>query len=227
MSTDFNKQLILDDRIANLTDKIDYAVMKGAQTISVADVHATSKSSTSLVFNAVVPSLETIVDRRIMLRVSLILKIDGTVANDKQLIAYGVRDCLGSFPMHSLMNTLSCTINNNTIASNVKDTLAPMLRMLDNRELARYNNTTPVMYDSFLNYADTFRQPNSPFNDSLSNFDQFIKPRGAFPLDFCTETKDGGTALAVGTGANAGAKTAYVKITVEEPLLLSPFLFGH
>ena len=41
-STDFNKQLILDDRIANLTDKIDYAVMKGAQTISVADVNATS-----------------------------------------------------------------------------------------------------------------------------------------------------------------------------------------
>ena len=116
MSTDFNKQLILDDRIANLTDKIDYAVMKGAQTISVADVNATSKSPTSLVFNAVVPSLETIVDRRIMLRVSLILKIDGTVAADKQLIAYGVRDCLGSFPMHSLMNT------------NVKDTLSAMLR---------------------------------------------------------------------------------------------------
>ena len=86
-STDFNKQLILDDRIANLTDKIDYAVMKGAQTISVADVNATSKSPTSLVFNAVVPSLETIVDRRIMLRVSLILKIDGTVNTaDKQLI---------------------------------------------------------------------------------------------------------------------------------------------
>ena len=123
MSTDFNKQLILDDRIANLTDKIDYAVMKGAQTISVADVNATSKSSTSLVFNAVVPSLETIVDRRIMLRVSLILKIDGTITSaNKQLIAYGVRDCLGSFPMHSLMNTLSCTINNNTITSNVKDT---------------------------------------------------------------------------------------------------------
>ena len=231
MSTDFNKVLIQDDRISNLTDRIDYAVMKGAQQISVAEINATSKSPTSIVFNVVVPSLETIVDRRVMLKTTLVLKITGNVAQNKQLIAYGVRDCLGAFPMHSMMNTLSCTINNNTITSNVRDLLPALLRMLDNRELARFNNTTPVLYDSFLNYTDAFGQPNSPFQDSFSNLDQFIKPRGAFAVDFCTENVAGTAAMTHGANASAvhadNTKTVYVKVTLEEPLLLSPFLFGN
>ena len=85
MSTDFNKVLIQDDRISNLTDRIDYAVMKGVQQISVAEINATSKSPTSIVFNVVVPSLETIVDRRVMLKTTLVLKITGNVAQNKGL----------------------------------------------------------------------------------------------------------------------------------------------
>ena len=156
MSTDFNKILIQDDRISNLISTIDYAVMKGAQQVTVSEVNSTSATPTSIVFNVVVPSLETIVDRKVILKTTLILKIDGTVAADKQLIAYGVRDVLGVLPMHSMMNSLSVTINNNTVTSNVRDILPALVRMLDNRELTKHNNTTPVLYDSFLNYADTF-----------------------------------------------------------------------
>ena len=74
MSSDFNKILIQDDRIANLTDKIDYAVMKGAQQITVSEINATSVSPSSIVFNVIVPSLETIVDRHVMIKTTLILK---------------------------------------------------------------------------------------------------------------------------------------------------------
>jgi hypothetical protein len=175
------------------------------------------------VFNVVVPSLETIVDRKVILKTTLILKIDGTVAADKQLIAYGVRDVLGVLPMHSMMNSLSVTINNNTVTSNVRDILPALVRMLDNRELTKHNNTTPVLYDSFLNYEDTFNTPNSPFQDSLSNLDQFVKPRGAFALDYCTQDEAGTVAMTHGAGG--AAKTAYVKVTFEEALMISPFLF--
>ena len=121
MSSDFNKILIQDDRIANLTDKIDHAVMKGAQQITVSEINATSVSPSSIVFNVIVPSLETIVDRHVMIKTTLILKISATVAVDAQVIRYGYRDALGPFPMHSLINTLSCTINNNTVST--KDVL--------------------------------------------------------------------------------------------------------
>jgi hypothetical protein len=228
MSADFNKILIQDDRISNLTDKIDFAVMKGAQQITVSEINATSKSPSSIVFNVVVPSLETIVDRHVMIKTTLILKVTGTVAVDSQLISYGFRDALGAFPMHSLINTMSCTINNNTVSMNVKDVLPALVRMLDNRELARYNNTTPVLYDSYLNYADMISADNSSFNDFGNNLDQFIKPRGAFALDSCTEDSAGTVPMSIGVGAGAGLlKTAYIKITLEEPLLLSPFIFGN
>jgi hypothetical protein len=138
MSADFNKILIQDDRISNLTDKIDYAVMKGAQQITVSEINATSVSPSSIVFNVVVPSLETIVDRHVMIKTTLVLKIMGTLnSNHTQLLKYAHRDALGPFGMHHLINTLSCTINNNTVSMNTKDVLPALLRMLDNRDLAR------------------------------------------------------------------------------------------
>ena len=65
-SSDFSTVLVKDDRLANLTDQITYAVNKGAQQISVADFNATSQSNSSHVYNIIVPSLETIIDRRRM-----------------------------------------------------------------------------------------------------------------------------------------------------------------
>lgn len=229
MSTDYNKVLICDDRISNLTDKIDYAVMKGSQQCTVSEIVATSATASSIVFNVVVPSLETIIDRRVMIKTTLILKITGNVAEHCQLLAYGVRDSLCAFPMHSLMNTLAVTINNNTVSMNVRDVLPAVLRLLDNRELAHYNNTTPVMYDSFLNYKDTVGQPNSQFSDSFANYDQFMKPRGAFALDSCTEDEAGTTPLSPGADADPdkNPKEAYVKVTLLEPLMISPFIYGQ
>ena len=64
-SADFSTVLVKDDRIANLTDKITYAVNKGAQQVTVSEFSATSQSNSSHVYNIVVPSLETIIDRRL------------------------------------------------------------------------------------------------------------------------------------------------------------------
>ena len=36
----------------------------------------------------------------------------------------------------------------------MKDILPVFLRMLDNRELAMYNNSTPVAYDAYCEYKD-------------------------------------------------------------------------
>ena len=103
----------------------------------------------SHVYNIVVPSLETIIDRRVLWTSTVTLKVNTTAgADNKNAIDYGLRDCLGPFPLHQVCQTITATINNNTVSCNIKDVIDPMLRMLDNRELARYNNSTPVMYDT-------------------------------------------------------------------------------
>ena len=167
-SSDFSTVLVKDDRLANLTDQITYAVNKGAQQISVADFNATSQSNSSHVYNIIVPSLETIIDRRVEWTSTVTLKLTCDCKANFQAISYGVCDVLGPFPLHQLIQTMSATINNNTVSLNVRDVLPATLRLLDNRELAHYNNSTPVAYDQYRNYADMGDALNSSFRGSIT-----------------------------------------------------------
>ena len=81
-------------------------------------------------YNIVVPSLETVIDRRVNWTSTVTLEINATCAADKQPVNYGVRDALAPFPLHQLVNTMTATINNNTVSMNTKDILPAMLRML-------------------------------------------------------------------------------------------------
>ena len=209
-SSDFKTCLIQDDRIANLTDQITYAVMKGAQQVTSAQFKSTSASPSSMVFNVVVPSLETVVDRRVMLRATIKLKITGTVAVGSQLLNYGLRDALGPFPLHQLMNTMSVTINNNTVSMNTRDILPALMR-----------------YDQYLNYSDMVGANNKSFSGFSTVSDPYIQPRGAFPVDQITATDASPGAGLVVSLNNATVQEAYVTFTVAEPILLSPFIFGN
>jgi len=225
-SSDFQTVLIQDDRIANLTDKIHYAVNKGAQQVTSSEFAATSQSVNSIIFNVPVPSLETIIDRKVMIRSTITLKITGKAAVDKQLINYGNRDCLGPFPLHQIINTMTATINNNTISMNTKDLLPVIIRMLDPKELSAYNGTTPTKYDEYLNYSDMAGASNSSFSGfTQSSNDAYLRGRGAFPLDRVSASV--ADAPLVKSTDPAIGREAYVTFTVEEPLLLSPFIFGN
>jgi hypothetical protein len=225
-SSDFSTVLVKDDRLANLTDQITYAVNKGAQQISVANFNATSQGNSSHVYNIIVPSLETIIDRRVEWTSTVTLRITSTCDAYKQAINYGNRDVLGPFPLHQLIQTMSATINNNTVSLNVRDVLPAMLRLLDNRELAHYNNSTPVAYDQYRDYANMVDALNSSFGGFDNVSDPMIHPRGSFALDSVSADEDGKVPLATAAGA-AAARVAYVKFTVTEPLLLSPFIFAN
>ncbi len=111
-SKDFSTVLVKDDRLI-AHDSISYGVQKGAQNITSAVFEATSASPTSHVYNVVVPSMETIIDRHVRWTSTVSLRITATVPNNKQCIYYGRNDCLGPFPLHSLVSSMSCTINNN------------------------------------------------------------------------------------------------------------------
>ena len=48
---------------------------------------------------------------------------------------------------------MTCTINNNTVATNTQDVLAAMLRLCDPEELAHYDDITPTTLDYVGNYC--------------------------------------------------------------------------
>ena len=136
-STDFDRVLIKDDRIGCITDKIKYGVLKGGQNVVGQTFNAISKSTSTHVFNVAVPSLETIISREVLWTCNLTLKIetDATVKQNAfpymRMANHGVTDALAPFPLHQLVNTLTATINNNSVSMNVQDLLPAILRMAD------------------------------------------------------------------------------------------------
>jgi hypothetical protein len=154
MAETFEKILVRDDRL-NCTSKVKYQVLKGPQNHTAQSFKAISTSPSSQTFNITVPSLETIIGREVLWKSTVEIKITGANKIATQfLINYGVTDALSAFPLHSLVSTMTATINNATCSVNMMDTLPILLRLMDPEELAKYNSMTPTTLDYLANYRD-------------------------------------------------------------------------
>jgi hypothetical protein len=223
-SSDFSKVKVLYD-VLNTTDSVRYAVVAGAQNITPAKYDAISKSTSSITFNIQTPSESTLLGRRIMLRNVMEITINATFQNATTppgtlAVNYGFSESLAPFPFQTALNTCQLTINNNTISQNEKDVLFQLLRFNDRRDLARYNNTAPIMYDSYYAYQDSLGSNNTPlgaWNDVAH--DQDFQPRGSFRLISIT----GNTPFV----KDSGDYTREIKIKFEtiEPFMLSPLIW--
>lgn len=222
---DFQKVLVKDDRL-DVTDKIKYAVNKGGQNVTCAQFNAIAKSNSQVTFNIQVPSEQTIIDRRVLLKAQIKLRIttrnnDLSGGEGLQLgCRYGHNSALAPFPLHQLMSVASATINNNTVSVNVQDVLPAIMRLIDKEELQAYNGTTPTYQDSYYSYFDSLNNNNNPLGLYNNATDSYNTPRGSVRV------------IAYSTDASTnmlGSATVTEDFTFEltEPLLVSPFIFAH
>lgn len=217
MSADFYKVLVKDQRL-NCRDSLGYAVFKGGQNVTCQPFNAISASPQSVTHVVQVPSESTLIDRRVIWTTQLTLSIVGTPASGEYLVNYGKKDALGPFPMQQMCLTTNATINSNTVSQNTQDVIATILRLNNPRELQRYNGMTPTMYDTYFDYADAINADNNPNGSWVNVADNDLVPRGAFKLDSISGNS-------IGDGSTQ--KTVTVVVTVAEPLLMSPFIFGE
>jgi hypothetical protein len=75
MSESFQKILVKDDRIGGITDKVNFAVLKGGANVTAAPYKAVSQTNSAHVFNVAVPSLETVISREVLWKCKVTLKI--------------------------------------------------------------------------------------------------------------------------------------------------------
>ena len=155
MAETFEKILVKDDRLGCITPKVKFQVLKGGQNVTCQPFKAISETKASHVYNVTVPSLETIISREVLWQSTVTLKITttGKAAADFA-VNYVVTDALAPFPLHSLVTTMTATINNNTISQNMMDTLPILLRMVDSEEFAKYDCMTPTALDYLAEYKD-------------------------------------------------------------------------
>ena len=233
----FDTQLILDSRLA-VKSSLTFGVEKSGQQITGHSQQASSASPSGVSFEITVPSLSTIISRKVMIRSRLTLQIKGTPANGDYLAKFGVNMACAPFPFQQMVSICQTTINNSAYTFDSGELLSMILRQLPKETLDQYADTTPVFLDNYAQYSDCVTgtganqvpKRNSPFTGNQSSF-LGQEGRGSYNLVSIAQAPAVavGNLPAVTTGNAVGDGTlrdTLVVIDIIEPLLMSPFLLS-
>ena len=199
---------VIEPRV-NVYNKAErvYAVVKGAQRTTYGVKTSTSYSTSSIQINANPPSPQTIVSRNCYLR--LRLKFTSTGPD----FAIGTSDAPRQFPISSIMDEVTATINNANVSQSMNRVIHPLMRYNQSIHGAqsKYNSMSPSQADQYQDYGDF---ADAKIGGTARNVFALYGENSAQPSRGGTARLDDG----------ADAKVAVYEFT--EPMFLSPFLFS-
>jgi hypothetical protein len=194
--------------ITNVNRERFYTVLRGGERVTYKNIVSTSFSNSSIQFSAPPPSPRILVDRRVLLKVPVTVEFTGTAPVGQNLLQSGF-DAFRAYPLSSVMETMSATINNNTTSINLADVVHPLLRYNTGRKLAQgRHSTAPSMLDQYQRYQSGDNTNVNPLGSYAEN--TYQTPRGGFPINVVSNTNT----------------DAEVQAELTESLMLSPFLWG-
>jgi hypothetical protein len=131
------------------------------------------------------------------------------------LVGAGPYDCPRSYPLQNATNSLQLKLGDATISQNINQFYRNFNHFHNfNQNRTGYESTTPSQLDPSWSYANTFGTVQNPMNGPYDASDGAECPRGGY-VDALVVRND-----ATGTAADV----AVVRLTVREPILISPWL---
>jgi len=251
-TSDIAKEAVFDDRIVQHSPA--YAVNKGALSLTAVPFQAISQTTTQHTYNINVPSQNVFIDRAVdwtstcPLTVA-VAPISVPLTVNQPVLTFGQDCALTNFPLHSMVGTMTATINDTTTTMNTSDILKQVLRLTsyaDNKK----SRTCPTMDDTYQSYNSAYGALNNPLNGWADSQQPAFVPNGAFPLVVFTNSTGGvlsGNGTYGTTSPAGGAQTItyvdgipvrdatndlvgytlFVQFTSTEKLVLSPFIFAN
>lgn len=210
-----------------LNNERAWVVVKGAQTTTYYPFPAASWSNNQFNFICNPPSANTVLDRSVFIEVPFIMTfLANTAANFPagpnnppvgNLLVPG-QDAFRAFPISSVCNTLSCTINGYVVNLELSQVIHCLSRY--HAPLALKNgwmSGQPAMEDNYASYIDAAGANNNPLGQYGDATGMSELPRGAYPY---------------GTGAQILAVTnngqgAVIQGVLREQVILPPFLWDE
>jgi hypothetical protein len=202
---------VLDPNI-DLMDQQDrkYAILKGGNQYTYKEYIASTISNSSITFNCPPPSANTIVSRKMYVRLPIRLTFTGTSASGGKLLVPG-KDAFRQFPISSSCNMLSLVINGQPANIPLSEIIHAMNRFNCGEEvLATEYSITPCYPDQSQDYNDLDGSIGNPLSNFVDSRQGDINGRGAIPF---TVVSDNGT-------------TAIVDAVITEPIFVSPAYYG-
>ncbi len=135
-----------------------------------------------------------------------------------------------SYPLHSCLSTMQCTINNQTISQQIRDVL-PLLNTVNDFE-NNLNEMCPHQRDSYMNIGDNmYGALNNPYG-AYNQSTQESTNNGAYDVEyyFIDKVNAPNVITKINPTSEGNVSTLYsvlIKIKSTEPLLMSPFIFNN
>lgn len=211
LSYEYLDTVLVRDPVTEITNKREYAVLKGGQQVSYKQYSTTSVSSTAINWSCPPPSASTIIDRKIWIYLPVRLTFAGDAGVGNLLLNPGT-DGPRAYPISGSISTLSLTINNTSMSINMADVVHPMSHYNNDVYLQRKEySLSPVYPDQSQVYSSLYQTNRNPLGAYGDSNNASTPLRGAFPFTVVSNTQT----------------TAVVDIALCEPIFLSPLYWGQ
>ena len=244
------KMSVYDDRIVQTQPK--YAVEKGALSLTNAPFTALSQTASQHTYNISVPSEGVFIDRAVEWRSTCYLQLTALpntpYSEDAPVCVLGRDVALSMFPLTTLVQTMTATINDATVTMNTGDVLHEVLRLTDYSK-NRLQRTCPTMMDTYASYNDAFGTIRNPLSDFSTSLGRDEIPNGAWgqvrwtypngsplPSSGASFYVSGGVTVNAQNGVPiqsqvsgaypVGGYPLFLSFDSNEKLVLSPFIFS-
>lgn len=185
-----------------------YAVETGVESAQQYAFPATSHSNSASSFQINVPNTSSIMDRRVLLEMPVVL--DFVCPDTGVDCIIDGRDGWRASPLEAICDNLRCTINGLTISTQPRYNRQPLLMYGSNDSRQHMASVGPSQPDQYSDYEDSVGATNSSFGSIQFQDYQSAVGRGAYDW----------------TITNVTATGAKVEATLRTFVKLAPFMFG-
>jgi hypothetical protein len=200
------KVLTVDEPRLKLGNTRVWACIRGGQDVTYYQYPSTSFNNSGFNFITNPPSNTTVLDRLAILRTPVNITFTAN-SNTSNILQPGL-DAFRSFPISSITNTLSCTLNGFPMPIELSEVVHALSRFhLDIDQKNEYISLLAQMDDNYQNYSDGIGCNNNPLGLYKDNSTQV--PRGAYPYTVISNTPT----------------SAEISAVLYEPVILPPFLW--
>lgn len=206
---------VLDPRL-EINQSREYVALKGAQVNSWQQFNGTNINNSSVQITANPPNRNIAISRLVLKKYVFDISISGTNTNVAGTLLQSGYYAPRAYPISSVTSSEQMTINNDTITQAPLSQYWPALLRYHNPYDSRFGqmSLTPSMLDQFQLLEDGAQSVRNPLAGYENN--SFENTRGGYVgLEILSNPLGG-----------VGTFTATLRLTVYEPILISPFVYG-
>jgi hypothetical protein len=214
-----NTILVRDPRVI-VDNQREFAVLESGIRFRAKPWTTTSISSANIPFSTPAPSGDIYVDRKISLTLPVRLMLTGLVQPGYALINPNF-DAPRAYPIHSMLDTITITINNASVTQNIGEIIHPLLRFNNSSiESEQDYSSTATALDLTQNYNSLVGSIANPLSMAGDADQRAQVGRGGFSNYLIVLNP-------VNTGSSAALMTAVIDMVFTEQIMMSPLFFGN